>query len=235
MRIALVMSGHMRSFQECFSSQEKYLLSVLNPDVYIHTWDETHSKTQSWHNQNGKSVPLTDDHLNDIEKMYSPKSLLVERQEKCENYPFLYGTQMSLCGLKNMTYGIYRSHQLMVESDIDYDVIVRFRPDILLKEEITPEYKNITESNVLFYGNPNPPVSNATAKKGYHNYRALDIFSFSTYAASQYVFGTHKEFEKYYHKTEWNHTPQLDYAIDNGINPIVSEEYLYDKCWYIKR
>jgi len=235
MKIALVMSGHMRSFRECFSSQEKYLLSVLNPDVYLHTWDETHSKTQSWHNQNGKSVSLTDEHLNDIERMYSPKTVLVEKQQICKNDSLLHATQMSLCGLRNMTYGISKSHQLMMDSGIHYDFIVRFRPDILLKSEITSEYKNLTESEVLYYGNPNPPPSNATIKKRYHSFRALDIFSFSSYTVSKYVFGTHKEFEKYYCKTEWHHSPQLDYAIDNGVVPIVSEKYLYDKCWYIKR
>jgi len=245
MNVALVISGHMRTFRECFLSQEKHLIELLSPDIFIHTWDKLEANHCDWH----KSRPLEEDDVFDIERLYSPKKLSIENQIE-----YGHGNGDVLNAQKNMAYGIFKSYELMLEFEKEttkkYDLIVRFRPDIMLYKPITEEYKDISGMEVLYYGcnslggcEPVPTIEKE--RKKYHDFRGMDLFSFSTPDTAQYVFGVYREFDNYFNRgqsskiidnnTKWRHTPYLDYALDNGVEPIISDTYMLGQEWNIRR
>jgi len=73
-------------------------------------------------------------------------------------------------------------------------------------------------------------------RKFYHNFRALDIMSIcSNDSASQGVYGLHANFDKYYTKKDFNHSPYLDMVLDKGIDFDISRKYMYGTHWEILR
>ena len=79
-KMAVVMFGHLRSFEHTYARFKKLILDVYNPDVFMHTWDVTEAAVVT--NTNSKIVPnsgkRTDRQL--IQQMYQPKRLVIDTQ-----------------------------------------------------------------------------------------------------------------------------------------------------------
>jgi hypothetical protein len=121
MKIALVLSGQLRSFQQGFNFIKKNLLDHYDIDVYFHTW------SKNW-----------DDN---VIKLYNPKSFLVEDDSIFNEFK-QYKIMSNNHPAKN-TIMMYRSikyaDMLRKNSYINYDWILRTRFDFALNKKINFE------------------------------------------------------------------------------------------------
>ena len=178
-RIAVCISGMIRgNSSKVFELLKKNIITPLNADVFIHTWDERHlwmgiGGDINWvYRQFGgkivnkcpdelqlstfmeKNFPNVFSKLQKIESKPLDKnylnSLVVSNDFTIENQDyFLKGIQFPLDNLKSrghfnqakMLYGIYQSIELMTQyekkNNIEYDYIIRCRPDIGLNNVLT--------------------------------------------------------------------------------------------------
>lgn len=84
-RLAIQFFGHTRTYKKTY---ESFFKNIVEPnlkdgwqiDIFIHTWDMSSSSDGSWHN--GQDLfdinPLNQNDIDDIKRIYSPKSFLVE-------------------------------------------------------------------------------------------------------------------------------------------------------------
>ena len=240
MKICLLVSGHLRTFKSCLPSQKKLLVDELGCDVFFHSWKDIESKTTSWHNNHMTNRQVDDSDISFIKKVLEPKLMAFEDQVEFGINNNLYNSKISLNGLKNMTYGFKRAKELMnqyqEETGKKYDLIVKIRPDIMLHKSFSKNILNLKNNSILFFGNQVPITEHVGEKKYYHNFRALDILSVCTNDdASQGVYGLFDNFEDYYGKKQWHHSPYLDFVIDKKIAFNISLKYLYGSSWSIKR
>ena len=235
--VALCISGHLRTYQHCIDSHVKNLLSVLSPDVFIHTWNQTEA---SGHQNQSKSRRVNSDDIRLLEEKYSPVSFQVETQHYKDrgNLPCGHAKSAHYYTAKGMD-SVYRDmkrHES--ETGVEYDLIVRLRPDILITNRITDEYKKIKDMEVLYYGNVswNGPVPTTdTILQKWHNYRVLDCFNFSTKKTAPYIFNAYSQIDQYLSKPAFRHDVFLDFALDNGVVPVISDDFVFDRDWSIRR
>lgn len=135
LKTALCISGHMRTFESNFPSIQEHILSQLNCDVFIHTWDTL-----------GLSYRPLDGNLqktNDIElyqkltKLFNPKKIIIEPKKE---FPITHLMRTRLepgrdvHGMLSMFYKIEACNSLKKEyetlNNIKYDLVIRFRGDI---------------------------------------------------------------------------------------------------------
>ncbi|WP_086304117.1 hypothetical protein [Campylobacter devanensis] len=88
-RLAIQFFGHTRTYKKTY---ESFFKNIVEPnlkdgwqiDIFIHTWDMSSSSDRSWHN--GKDLfdinPLNQNDIEDIKRIYSPKSFLVEHLQE---------------------------------------------------------------------------------------------------------------------------------------------------------
>lgn len=146
MKIALCLSGHLRNFERAYPTLYFYLLKDYDVDIFIHTWDKL-----------GFSCAFkTDNTLNDTstklaeaEKLYKPKSIIVEsvdfveelKRQGDEYAPHLKNEPKHVGHMASMFYKIYACNELknkyQRESGIEYDCVVRCRPDLLFQNKVT--------------------------------------------------------------------------------------------------
>tara|TARA_R100000008_G_scaffold86076_1_gene77790 strand:+ start:439 stop:1167 length:729 start_codon:yes stop_codon:yes gene_type:complete len=240
MKKALLISGHLRTFKSCFPLLKENLLDVVELDVFIHTWDQLESTTKSWHNQHMTNKHVTEDLACLIRDLYRPKKMKIQPQIDFGKDGTLADANMSLNGLRNMTYGFQSVYELLKEYEQEnkkkYDRLMKIRPDILLKHKFSEDFFNIQDNSILFFGNKSPVPTRPVPRKFYHNFRALDIMSIcSNDSASEGVYGLYANFDKYYKKSTFNHSPYLDLVLDKNINFDISRDYMYNTHWEILR
>lgn len=144
MKIALCLSGFMRSFETTFSNLNKYLLQNYNVDIFIATWN------------------INDLHLTSLEE---PKILNTYKPVKCNiekiiNFDILplkhknINNKRNINSLLSMFYKIEQCNNLKSqyekENNFIYDCVIRFRPDIQLLENII--INNLDKINIPKYG-----------------------------------------------------------------------------------
>lgn len=164
MKVALCISGQMRSFQECYPSQYENLIQRFDPDVFVHTWSEQgHSVRET---PMAKSTTPTSENLSEvIETLYHPKKKLIEDFEPSYT-DSLHGVSVpeslklaepiSYKGALPMFYKIWACHQLCLdyaeEQGFEYDLVIRLRPDLYIDEPLD-EIQQVSESpNRLYLG-----------------------------------------------------------------------------------
>lgn len=140
LKIAVQLYGHLRTFETCAPALRRHLLDRYDSDVFIHTWDRTEHTTRSWYADSLRAEPDEVDAtiLAKVSELYAPKSIKVETQDFLD-VPGHFGThpeiQISLQGLKYMTYGQYQANLLretyQQENGLSYDYVVVTRPDIM--------------------------------------------------------------------------------------------------------
>lgn len=160
MKTALLLSGHMRYFKECFSSLKRSILDVLNPDIYIHTWDE--QDRSMWND--------TVSNLNErfIEEYNIPvKKIVVEKWLETEpilnNKLFRIGKRIDYfkpIRMVSMYYKIQECFKLI--EGMDYDLVIRARPDLFYENIIESNFENLGSFIKIpkSYNNPRIPVKN---------------------------------------------------------------------------
>lgn len=146
-KIALCLSGQMRTYKKVYPSLEKNILRSLNPDIFIHTWANSGIVTKA--NSKVKNS-FTEEAVqySTLEKIYNPKKSVIEVFK--EEYFYEKGDVKVPSELKQATihykgnipmfYKIKKCNDLKreyeKENNFRYDIVIRLRPDLAIKEPI---------------------------------------------------------------------------------------------------
>lgn len=174
-RIAIQFFGHLRTFEYTYKDFYKFVVEPnkhdgYEVDIFIHTWNELEHSTVNYRNKEGKLLTkrkFTEKDKENVNKIYAPKKLQVEKQLDCEEVIItqLNGFPRSLKSCLNMAYTIYKGNELRKEyekeNNIEYEWVIVTRPDIIFKEDlrmydIFESYKKYDfkiPQNGLFYAN----------------------------------------------------------------------------------
>jgi len=159
MKVAVCISGQLRTYEKCYENLKKYILKPLNPDIFIQVWDEVGASHKE---SEGNKEKVCESKLLD---MYHPKKIVIEERpigaddelygkkvppKLKEIEPLHYKSALS------MFYQINACNRLAVdyskEQGFDYDVIIRIRPDSMFLEKI-PDiiFDRISNNQKLVY------------------------------------------------------------------------------------
>ena len=78
-RIALCLSGHVRTFERTFPGLKRHLLEPHDPDVFIHTWSVVGHQNTSWRPRPSDDTRISPERL---QSLSCADQLLVERQRR---------------------------------------------------------------------------------------------------------------------------------------------------------
>lgn len=137
LKVALCISGHMRTFENNFPSVQEHILSQLNCDVFIHTWDTLGLSYRPLDNnlQKTNDVEL----YNKLNKFFNPKKIIIEPRREFEITHLMRNRLeqgRDIHGMLAMFYKIEACNNLKKEyeknNNIKYDIVIRFRGDIFM-------------------------------------------------------------------------------------------------------
>ena len=130
MKLALVLSGQLRSFKEGYQYLKTNLLENNNVDIYIHTWSKNWDKT--------------------VLELFEPKDILIEDDSIFNNFSN-YRIVSNNHPARN-TILMYRSiryaDMLRKNSKVEYDWIIRSRFDFALNTKIN--FNNLDKNKMYF-------------------------------------------------------------------------------------
>ena len=149
MRIALLLSGHLRLFEKCAKSLHTNLLLGREIDTYIHTWD-TLEVPVSKEKPNGLifTNSPTEKKLDDIQRVYHPKNIQIDSQQQTidkiiapafsmmldpGDRPGFFGG--SLIHYASMLYSLKQCYKLL-DGQGTYDLVIRCRPDLVFPDKL---------------------------------------------------------------------------------------------------
>jgi hypothetical protein len=128
-KIALCLSGQPRSYRTAHDYLRRNLLELYDVDTFVHAWTG---------NDNAKSRVIWDD----IEELYSPKSVFMDTEIPASTNSDMIVPNAShpanFC--TSMFYSIYKSNELLNEyslfNETKYDFVIRSRFDLALNKII---------------------------------------------------------------------------------------------------
>lgn len=158
-KTALCISGHLRTFEENYKTVHDHILSKLDCDVFIHTWDIL-----------GLSYRHTDSHLHTIEtsalvdkinQLYKPKKLVIEKSRQFDVKPIMLQRALDhrdWSGILSMYYKIEACNNIKreyeEENNFKYDCVIRFRGDLWVEQDIPIDgFMNLNYLYLPLYGN----------------------------------------------------------------------------------
>lgn len=207
MQVAVCISGHLRSFELTWKSLQKFIISPLKADVFIHTWNMVgHSP-----HIDAETIYLkTNSVLNKIMSYYNPKQIIIEPLNKVQGEEFRQYLidERNPVGVTNMFYKIYKADQLRQNYHSKYDLVIRVRPDLMFNSPINMQH--VTEAikeNCLFL----PSFGHFT---GFN-----DQFAFGSSEAMSFYSNCYNELSKLAPKTPFVPERLLKtYLLDNKIS-----------------
>jgi hypothetical protein len=233
MKIALILFGHMRTYEQCFQSLKENFLDHYDVDVYMHTWNTIESETKSWHDRHmhNRDVPLEE--WLKIKKMYSLKKIDIGTQVVPEVDGVIPGSSLSYLGQKYMAESMKKAMDLIDPCKYDeYDLVVKMRPDIKLLSKLD---LFVPDSDVvLIAGNRTCSEMSQDPSK----YRACDIINACSPEAMKKICDVYEDFDKYFveniENNESTHSAFVDNIWDCDLK-IEFIDYRYNKQWTIIR
>ncbi len=154
-KIAVCISGHLRTFEQTYQSFYNNIIknNANNCDVFIHTWETIGSKDSKMGSDAPSTNIFTVEKLNEINHIYNPKAIEIENyniyntliasmnksarlSEQDRN--FLHNR--NLISYSSMLYSMNKVKKLLEKYEEDnrlqYDMIIRLRPDTLFSNNI---------------------------------------------------------------------------------------------------
>lgn len=138
MKIAMTISGQPRRHIHGFKELKKWFLDRYNIDVYLHTWVDkkfykydffNQGKIQKVHKVNSK---LYDELLD----LYQPKNYLFEKAIQFEATEIKGSHNQRLNSQMSMWMSLQRAWDLVEQSGIKYDLVIRTRYDLLFTHQV---------------------------------------------------------------------------------------------------
>ncbi len=159
LKVALCISGHLRTFEQNYQSVYANILSRFDCDVFIHTWDTLGLNHR--HLDNLVSTISTHQLMDRINKIYNPKKIVIETNRNFDITPIIKQRSFEhrdVSGILSMYYKIEECNKLKSEyekeNNFKYDCVIRFRGDIFVESPLPIDNK--TNFNYLYmpvYGN----------------------------------------------------------------------------------
>jgi hypothetical protein len=154
MKIALTLSGQPRNYRIGFKELKKWFLDKYDIDVYMHSWIGKEFYKYDFFDK-GKLVKTYKpslDSYKELVNLYQPKQFLFEPEitfDSSATYGYLnqrLNSQLSMfCSLK-------RVWDLVEETGIEYDLIIRARYDLLFTHHVSYDCVFLKDLSLL---NPN--------------------------------------------------------------------------------
>lgn len=124
-------SGLPRLYAVSMASWGRFI-GAYQPDVYIHSWADPHVD-QAWVSQM-------------LDMSFQPVSICTEPLMDIDTSPFpdRHWPYVDVYRSLSMWHGIRRVHEMVKQSNIDYDIIVRSRTDLYMKRFELVAFNGIT-------------------------------------------------------------------------------------------
>jgi len=154
MKVALCLSGHLRSYKDSYSSLFDKIIDPLKCDIFIHTWDKIGFDGV----RGDQSLVNVDVNRDELIEFYKAKDVLVEKTKAFNTSK--YHNRMGP-GTRNantvisMFYGLKQCNDLKLKfesvNNFTYDVVIRARPDILINEFSSNEVSNSVNHDGIYF------------------------------------------------------------------------------------
>ena len=157
-KIAICISGYLRTFENCYQSIKENLIQDYDCDIFIHTYDKIRAKP-SYHNQDyydrERDYSLN---LDFFEKIPNLKSLVIENFDDIKGNFLKFQNRLGIDYMPAVymaPYKIYKCNELKKKYERDnnfiYDVVIRTRGDQVFTKKIN---FNFPENKILINSYP---------------------------------------------------------------------------------
>ena len=162
--VALCISGQMRTYKKCFGNLKENVLESLDPDVYIYTDRRTGVTNRS---DGVVDVSEADEivTMETLKALYDPvRAEIIDppedmhREFKSVRVPeaLMEAEPDRWKGNIPLFHGIYQCNEMKreyeKENGFTYDIVIRMRPDLLLREGLPDEV--LETPDTLWHGSP---------------------------------------------------------------------------------
>lgn len=175
MKVALLLSGHVRRYLERYNSLRSNLLDVLNPDIFIHTWNNVGLQNPGVNRMRVKNPSGTwidyRSKFNDIDriiKLYDPKGLQIQSDtdliksfsiDDREVCIFIGQARDNATKyINSQLYSIYKSNELKKRYEeingFKYDIVIRLRFDFEIYKKISIDILDQDYDNKIYIAHP---------------------------------------------------------------------------------
>ena len=143
-KIAMCISGYLRTFEECWPSIKKNIIDGNDIDIFIHTYDKL-GNSKGWRHP----MNLTEDiNINFLENIPNIKIIVTEKFEnikyKFEKVRKLHPGVTNINVIETIFYKIYMCNELRKqyekEHDFKYDLVIRMRGDQIFERKINLDF-----------------------------------------------------------------------------------------------
>ena len=177
MKIAILIAGFLRSFENNLEHLKNNLLQNHNTDIYIH-------KTK---NENNDKYNNTND-WEHVKKIVTPK-VVIETDDVNLNENSNYNN------ILNQFYKFYILNKIKnateKEENIKYDVVIKWRPDILLNNKI--DFTNIDQNTIYI---PTDSKIDKSKLQNLSDKHVCDIIAYGDNNSMNYYFNFYKHLDK---------------------------------------
>lgn len=146
MKVALLLTGHMRCWDQVFPNTKQHIIDKYNPDIFIDTWDSE----AYWDPHSAKGIteggPKLD--IAGIEEAYKPVVMNVDSYEQFEDNfvtrakqfeTFYHVPKNQISMWFKVGRGMLSVEEHMMLTGKTYDLVIRMRPDLVFNESL-PEF-----------------------------------------------------------------------------------------------
>lgn len=174
MKIALSYSGFIRSFSKAFDNHLNTVIQDFDCDIYCHMWDSFgFGRIGEIYDSRYDKISMYE--IDNLLSKIKPTKFIFEKYEEFEpklddllknnvkEFPFCKN-------VLSMHYKIYQSNDLILKSNIKYDIVIRLRPDHFLNQKIN--FKKIHENSI--YTSLTPSRNNGGGVNDQFAYGNLD-------------------------------------------------------------
>ena len=146
MKVALLLTGHMRCWDQVFPNTKQHIIDKYNPDIFIDTWDSE----AYWDPHSAKGIteggPKLD--IAGIEEAYKPVVMNVDSYEQFEDNfvtrakqfeTFYHVPKNQISMWFKVGRGMLSVEEHMMLTGKTYDLVIRMRPDLVFNEPL-PEF-----------------------------------------------------------------------------------------------
>lgn len=222
-RIAILLSGQARSYDKTNQSIFENLLQNVDYDFFIHTWIK-----RGFGNAFSNGYSEEEISIDDIVKIYDPKSILVEDQDEIKDNINTLVYNRSPHGTNSVNpicqaYSMNRAQILLNKYSIDvgilYDAVVRLRFDMSISSKI--DFKKI----IYKYSKTNSILVPCDFWHGSETYKINDKFAIGSFRNMNIYTGIYNFMYEYILKEmhEFSLEPMIAWHLKNnnvGIIPI---------------
>lgn len=183
MRVAVCISGQMRSFRECYPDIYKYIIEPNKADVFLHTWYDEDQLEQCAYDTRRTNTTFKKGDDQELISLYKPVAYLVEKPILFKNpnirlpTSYIQRTRASIhkeCteqeviehavhSTYSMFYSIYQCNQVKEEyvykNNIHYDMVIRLRYDLGMKDPLVCEKYSPNHIYYADLGQPDKLIS----------------------------------------------------------------------------